>query len=187
MGIKKTAASFAHLLGISAKKAEEDEDKKRDGESDDEYAKRMEEKQEEEDAKKAEEDEEARRAEEEKEEEEKARKAKKAEEDEDDKEKAARKSERARCRAIFAAASAGSRPDMAAHLAFDTGMSSDEAVALLNVAASGSSARAGLGNRMASVSLPKVGTDGDSVQGANSASGVAAQIITAGKKRRGEV
>lgn len=189
MGIKKTAASFAHLLGISAKKAEEDEDKKRDDESDGEYAKRMEDKKVEEDeARKAEEDDDAaRKAEEEDEkEEEKARKAKKAEEDEDDKEKAARKSERARCRAIFSAAAAGSRPDMAAHLAFDTGMDAKAAIALLDVAAVGATARHGLGARMSTVALPRVGADAGSPVGASTAQGVAAQIIAAGKKRRNE-
>ena len=189
MTIKGTVASFAHLLGMSAKKAEEDDDKKRDDETDEEYAKRMEDKKEEEEqAKKAEEDKEAaRKAEEEKEEEEKAKKAKKAEEDEDEKQKAARKSERARCRAIFASASAGTRPDMAAHLAFDTDMDAKAAVALLNVAAAGGVVRPGLGSRMATVTLPKLGVDTGAPPGASTPEGAAAAIIAAGKKRRGEV
>jgi cobalamin biosynthesis protein CobT len=189
MTIKGKVASFAHLLGISAKKAEEDEDKKRDDETDEDYAKRMEDKKDkEEKAKKAEEDDDAARKaeEEEKQQEEDATKAKKAEEDEDDKEKAARKSERARCRTIFSAASAGSRPDMAAHLAFDTDMDAKDAVALLDVATAGATGRPGLGARMSNVSLPKVGADAGAIANSSSAQGTAAQIIAAGKKRRGE-
>ncbi len=188
MAIKGKVASFAHLLGISAKKAEEDEDKKRDDETDEEYAKRMEEEKDEkekaddgdDDAKKAEEDDKK------EDDTDSAKKAKKAEEDEDEKEKAARKSERARCRAIFASDAAGSRPDVAAHLAFDTDMDVKSAIALLDVAAVGNVIRPGLAHRMASVALPQIVSDA-ALPSANSAEGKASQIIAAGKKRRGEV
>lgn len=189
MAIKGKVASFAHLLGISAKKAEEDEDKKREDETDEEYAKRMEEEKDEKD--KAEDgDDDAKKAEEEKDKEEddsdSAEKVKKAEEDDDEKEKAARKSERARCRAIFSSEAAGSRPDVAAHLAFDTDMDASAAIKLLEVTAIGGAVRPGLAQRMASVALPRIGDDA-ALPSTNSAEGKASQIIAAGKKRRGEV
>ena len=199
MALKGKVATFAHLLGISAKAEEEDDKKKRDDETDDEYAKRMED---DEEAKKAEEEDKkeddsdsSKKAEDETDKDEKDKKAKKAkseddgevdEENDKEKEKAARKSERARCRAIFASEAAGSRPDVAAHLAFDTDMTIDAAVALLKVTASGQSARSGLSSRMSSVNLPSLGTDAAG-PAPGSAGSVAAGILAAGKKRRGEV
>lgn len=107
---------------------EEDEDKKRDGkkaeDEDDEDKKKRDgkakgkkaEDEDEEDAKKAEND------------------GEDDEDEEDDKKrdaKAVRKAERARCAAIFAHPSAAARPDFAAHLAFETGMSARSAKAML--------------------------------------------------------
>lgn len=51
--------------------------------------------------------------------------------------RAARKRERARCAAIFGSKSAGKRPDLAAHLAFNTGLPRREAIGLLKAAAAG--------------------------------------------------
>lgn len=108
-------------------------------------------------------------------------------EDDSDKEKAARKSERARCAAIFASPSAGSRPDMAAHLAFNTGMSSKAAVGMLDAIAAGSGAAPrGLASRMAGTSIPNVGASAPAGKQATGAAGAAQMIIDAGKKRRGE-
>jgi hypothetical protein len=189
---KITAAlGFAHLLGLPAASAsgpEEDEKKQRADESDDDYAKRMEgsdkdgdeEGDEKKDAKKAEDD---------KKDETKAEDDKKEQpDDEDDKEKAARKSERARCAAIFASSAAGARPDMAAHLAFNTDMSPSAAVDMLSAISAGSAAQPrGLASRMAAVNTPNVGASAPAGKGvAGGATGAAAMIIEAGKKRRGE-
>lgn len=183
--------SFAHLLGQPAgAKAEdgddEDDKKQRTDESDEDYAKRMEEEEEEEKKK-----EDARRAEEEEKEEKKkedeAKKAKKAEEDEDDKEKAARVNERARCAAIFKCAAAGTRPDVAAHLAFNTSMPSAEAISMLETFAIGGAPQpSSLASRMANVKTPNVGAGAAAAPAAGSDAAVTAQIIAAGKIRRGE-
>lgn len=107
--------------------------------------------------------------------------------DGDGKEKAARKSERARCAAIFAAPAAGTRPDMAAHLAFNTSMSAKAAIDMLGVAAAGSAPPArGLASRMANVAIPNVGAGAPAGKASTGAAGVAAMIIEAGKARRGE-
>ena len=180
--------SFAHLLGQPAgAKAEdggdEDDKKQRTDESDEDYAKRMEEEEEEEKKK-----EDARRAEEEeKKKEDEAKKAKKAEEDEDDKEKAARVNERARCAAIFKCAAAGTRPDVAAHLAFNTSMPSAEAIGMLETFAMGGAPQASsLASRMAGVKPQNVGAGAAAAPAAGSDAAVTAQIIAAGKIRRGE-
>lgn len=208
------ALPFAHLLGMAATaKAEGDEEMdRRDGESDEDYARRMEDKEDEEKeaeekakkakkAKKAEDadgDEDAQgvdesdedyaqRMEDKEEDEEKAKKAKKAEDDESDKEKAARRSERARCAAIFKCSAAGVRPDVAAHLAFSTSMSTAEAVSMLTtVAAGGAMQPRSLASRMAGVKTPNVGAGGVAAPAAGSSADVAAKIIAAGKVRRGE-
>lgn len=197
---KITAAlGFAHLLGLSAAAArvEDDEDKKqRADESDDDYAKRMEQdedkdgdEQDEKGAKKAEGgDDDAGDGDDDQ------SKAKgKAEGDnedeegeEDEKEKAARKSERARCAAIFASPVAGVRPDMAAHLAFNTDMSAKAAVEMLGAIAAGTAQPSNLASRMAGVKTPNVGASVPAAKQATGAAAAANLIIEAGKKRRGE-
>jgi hypothetical protein len=107
-------------------------------------------------------------------------------EDDSDKEKAARQSERARCAAIFASPAAATRPDMAAHLAFNTGMSSKAAVEMLGAIAAGGAAPRGLASRMASTSIPNVGASAPAGKQATGAASAASMIIEAGKKRRGE-
>jgi hypothetical protein len=135
MSTKTKAFSFAHLLsragfGAAEDKGgsdqnQDDERQQRDGESDDDYAKRMEElDRKDKDSDQADPD---------------------AEDDdvdpdaaeERDKEKAARGRERARCAAIFGSKAAGSRPDVAAHLAFNTSMSAREAIGMLGAFAAG--------------------------------------------------
>ena len=182
-GLMATTASFAHLLGLSAgtkpraeeseeertkreeqeredaKKAkggkgkpkaeggDEEKDKPDDqgeDESDEDYKKRKREEQEDEDAKKAEDDD---------------------ENDEDDaKAKAIRHRERSRCAAIFASPAAGRRPDLAAHFAFNTGMTRGTAISTLEIAAQGSAApspaaKAGLSDRMRRQPNPDLGED----------------------------
>ncbi|NUB12540.1 hypothetical protein GAY28_07335 [Azospirillum brasilense] len=101
--------------------------------------------------------------------------------------------ERARCAKIFGCAAAADRPDVAARLAFNTDMNPDAAVEVLTVAAEAggrqSSRRStALSDRMASVPNPKVGATAPQQQAADpkSPAAVAAAIIEAGKKRRGE-
>ena len=182
--------SFAHLLGQPAgAKAEdggdEDDKKQRTDESDEDYAKRMEEEEDEkkkEDARRAEEEEK-----EEKKKEEEAKKARKAEEDEDDKEKAARVNERARCASIFKSAAAATRPDVAAHRAFHTSRPSAEAISMLETFAIGGAPQpSSLASRMANVKTPNVGAGAAAAPAAGSDAAVTAQIIAAGKIRRGE-
>ncbi|MDE1901512.1 MAG: hypothetical protein KGI37_07710 [Alphaproteobacteria bacterium] len=216
MSKKNIAASFAHLLGRAPKaraeddKPEEQEDdrKQRADESDEDYARRMEEL----------DDEEARRAEDETDGGEdvedddkkgkKGKKGKKAEgddpkdEEDDDGEDgedemkgkgekaAARRRERARCAAIFAAPEAATRPDIAAHLAFNTAMPRKEAIGMLKTVAASdvkaASMRGALGSRMASVQLqPKVQATAQ-VDASLPADPKVRAIIDAGKRRRGE-
>ncbi|WP_317201476.1 hypothetical protein [Janthinobacterium sp.] len=181
-----SALPYAHLLGMSATKVEDDDGMKQGvDESDEDYAKRMEdeEKKKEEDAKKA------KKAEDEK----KKEDADKGDDDvdngdgDDKKEKAARQNERARCAAIFSCSAAGARPDMAAHLAFNTDMNAKAATDMLQAIAAGTPAAAGgLAQRMSAVKTPNVGSGAGASVDPSSPAGIAATIIAAGKARRGE-
>lgn len=181
------AASFAHLLGrptpAAASTKAEDEDMEEDEEA--KGAEDSDEEDESDDKKDA-----------------KAKKAKKAKEDDEDEtdaenddsdedgdddedtdkdgaKKAGRKAERARCAAIFGAKSAGTRPDLAAHLAFNTDLSAKAAVALLDAAAIGhqpTKGRRSLDERMSAVKTPNPGQDGGQAPDANTAEGLAAKM-----------
>lgn len=175
----KKAFSFAHLIGIGAARADDDQDdagddkderKQRDDESDEDYAKRMEEL----DKKEADDEDDDPDVE---------------DEDESDKEKAARASERARCATIFGSKAAASRPDFAAHLAFETDMSAKQAVGMLSAFAAGAPVAAkpkSLGSRMADVKVPNVGAGAPAGTAPNAAQSAADMIIAAGRARRGE-
>jgi hypothetical protein len=195
---KITAAlGFAHLLGLpaAAARAEEDDDKKqRPDESGEDYAKRMEgddkdgDEKDEKGAKKAEGgDDDAGDGDDQSKAKGKAEGDNEDEEgEEDDKEKAARKSERARCAAIFASPAAGVRPDMAAHLAFNTDLSAKAAVEMLGAFAAGAAQPSNLASRMSGVKTPNVGASAPAAKQATGAAAAANMIIEAGKKRRGE-
>lgn len=140
--------TFAHLIGLGkkARASEEDENKKvRKAKG-----RKAEEDERDEDA----EDDEDREDAEEQDDEKQGRKAKKAEGDDDDPDaeddedaegddedaedddenkdvKKGRRAERKRCARIFGSKAAAGRPDMAAHLAFNTRMSSSEAISTL--------------------------------------------------------
>jgi hypothetical protein len=192
IGKISAALGFAHLLGLpaAAARAEEDDkdDKKGPGaeDSDDEDAKRMD------DDKSGDDKDEkgakgkAAKDDEGDEEDEEDEDKDKAEGDESDKEKAARQSERARCAAIFASPAAATRPDMAAHLAFNTDMGAKAAVEMLGAIAAGGAAPRGLASRMAGVTIPNVGASAPAGKQATGAASAASMIIEAGKKRRGE-
>ncbi len=190
---------FAHLLGLARAEDKDEEKKQRPDESDEDYAKRMEEedKDKDPDGKKGKKGKKAEGDDEDKDKDKdpdgkKGKKAKDGDEDKDeerkDNEEAGRKAERARCAAIFHSAAAGVRPDVAAHLAFETDMPAAEAVSLLGSFANGTAkgARDGLAGRMAAVRTPNVGVDGGAAVDPSSPTAVAAAIVAAGKKRRGE-
>lgn len=142
---------FAHLLGLKKKAAEEDDDDKEkskkaksrraEDERDD-----KEEAEDDDDREDMEDDESDPDAEEDDEKDKTSKKGKKAksnraENDEDDADaedddenrdvKKGRRAERKRCAAIFGSKHATGRPDMAAHLAFNTQMSASEAISTL--------------------------------------------------------
>ncbi|VBM94984.1 hypothetical protein [Burkholderia pseudomallei] len=210
-----SAMPFAHYLGLSGAAAaveEDDERKQREGESDDDYAKRMEEMDEEEEkARKAEEEkkeEEAKRAEEEKRKEEEAKKAKRAEDEndvdgdgadaEDDEEEGARagraqgarQRERIRCAKIVAAGIKGGRVNQACVFAFDSSLTSAQAIAALGAAAldapKESARTTGLRERMSVVTPPNPGANGGAAPNANPASALANRIVAAGERARGK-
>lgn len=202
--MRKMAAvvPFAHLLGVHAesetdkddekkeeakradwaKKAESDDDRKqKDDESDDDYAKRME---------KMDDDEE---------DDKKAKKAKGEKDDdesegmEDDSEeaKAVRQSERARCARIIAHGIKNGCVSQAGVFAFDTSMTSTQAISALSASKLDSNAnRSGLGQRMAAVKVPNVGADSPSHIDPNNpqaaAKAIADRVIAAAAKARGE-
>lgn len=212
---RMSAMPFAHLLGlaVSAKAEGEDDDrKKKDDESDDDYAKRMEEKDKEEEAKRAEEEEKekeaARKAEEEEKEKEakRAKKAKRADDDgdddadmeaddEDDEEEGkragrasgARQRERIRCARIVAAGIAAGRVNQACAFAFDTKLTSAQAISALNAASLDAppTRGSGLRERMSVVQVANPGANtGTTVVNADPSKAAAASIIAAGERAR---
>lgn len=189
------ALPFAHLLGLSAARAEDDEMNQRAEESDEDYAKRMEEEDKKQRDGESDEDYAKRMEEEDKkqrdgESDEDYAKRMEGDDDgagDDEKEKAARVSERARCAAIFASPAAGIRPDMAAHLAFSTDMSSSEAVKMLSAFASGApAARKSLSSRMAAQTIPNPGASSGGGPAVSGPQAVAQQILAAAREARGE-
>jgi len=207
MSLKKKlagAAPFAHLLGLAARGArvesidddEEDPKKQREDESDEDYAKRMEEEEKDPNA----EDEDPDKGDKpdaddpDKDPEAEDEEDSEAEGEEDDagdgeskEKKDARRAERKRCAAILAYGVSHGCVKQSCVAAFDTRLSSREAVAMLSAGAQDHVAASGsrfLSRRMAGVRSPNPGAGGS---GAPSGSKAAAQmILAAGKKRRGE-
>src|SRR5260363_10105 len=169
-------AKFAHLAGIYPKRAQAEK------EAD---AKKLKRAEDEEDEKSAEDEEEdAEDAPDEKKDSRKAKRAKADEGKKEDAEARGRRLERARAQAIFASPAAGIRPEIAAQLAFQTSLPSDEAIALLASIAAGAPRRsADLAERMATIPSPNVGVEGAEPNGART---LAAHILAAGRKARGE-
>ena len=163
------ASAFAHLLGRdvrpSAARAEDDDDHKEDAaraeESDDD-----EDDDDKKDSKKS-----------------KKAKADDDEECEDDDDMAkGRKAERARwAKVLKSPAAAGGRVAAACEMLANTGMSAKAVIATLNALPVGSSAP-GLRERMSGVPKHDLGDDASSA----AKPGLAAQIVAAAKKRRGE-
>ncbi|HHW8957235.1 hypothetical protein [Morganella morganii] len=170
--------TFAHLIGLGkkARASEEDEDKKvRKAKG-----RKAEEGERDEDA----EDDEDREDAEEQDDEKQSRKAKKAEGDDDDPDaeddedaegddedaedddenkdvKKGRRAERKRCARIFGSKAAAGCPDMAAHLAFNTRMSSSEAISTLKAmgAVQPATQRASLDSRMRAEQQVRISPD----------------------------
>ncbi|KNZ90041.1 hypothetical protein [Morganella morganii] len=180
--------TFAHLIGLGkkARASEEDEDKKvrkakgRTAEEDER----------DEDA----EDDEDRENAEDQDDEKQGRKAKKAEDDDDDADaegdeedaeddnenkdvKKGRRAERKRCARIFGSKAAAGRPDMAAHLAFNTRMSSSEAISTLKAmgAVQPPTQRASLDSRMRAEQQVRISPDAQA-PAAGSAAALAQQM-----------
>lgn len=160
-------SKFAHLMGFKKKASEDEDDDKEKGkkaksrraeeERDDE-----EDAEEEDDREDMEDDDDSDPDAEEDDDKEKGKKAKSrraeedddadAEEDDENRDvKKGRRAERKRCAAIFGSKHAAGRPDMAAHLAFNTRMSASEAIgtlATMGAVAPVNSARVSLDSRM---------------------------------------
>ncbi|MEQ9852689.1 hypothetical protein ABRP57_09665 [Pectobacterium aroidearum] len=168
---------FAHLLGLKKKASEEEDDDKEKGKK--AKSRRAEEERDDEedaedddDREDMEDDDRDPDAEDDDDDKEKGKKAKsrRAEEDDEDAEedensdvKKGRRAERKRCAAIFGSKHAAGRPDMAAHLAFNTSMSASEAIdtlATMGAVAPVKSPRASLDERMQDEKV-RLGPDGD--------------------------
>lgn len=187
---KKTFASapFASLLGLGrargARAEQDDEDdkdkpdddrKQREGESDEDYARRMEERNREDDERDdvlengedpdAEKDDDG------------------DEKEKDPSKKAARAAERARCARIVAHGLRLGVARQACVFAFDTGMSSNAAIAALDAGRADQAppTRRTLSERMQGANVPNPGSGGGEVQMT-----LADKIVAAAKKRRGE-
>jgi len=183
--IAGATATFAHLLGrgaAAATRAEDKEEDKKDakgaGAEDDKDEDTDEERK---DAKAGDDGED----------DDPEAKAEDTDEDEDKKDKdakAARKAERARCRAIFASPHAAGRAHVAAQLAFDTDLTAAQAIGVLaSVGADDSRARPrGLAAAMATLDHPNPGAGDAAAVDPTDPKAVASLIIAAGKKRRGE-
>lgn len=183
--------TFAHLIGLGkkARASEEDEDKKvRKAKG-----RKAEEDERDEDA----EDDEDREGAEDRDDEKQGRKAKKAGGDDDDPDaeddedaegddedaedddenkdvKKGRRAERKRCARIFGSKAAAGRPDMAAHLAFNTRMSSSEAISTLKAmgAVQPATQRASLDSRMRAEQQVRISPDAQAP-----AAGTAAALV----------
>lgn len=183
--------TFAHLIGLGkkARASEEDEDKKvRKAKG-----RKAEEDERDEDA----EDDEDREGAEDQDDEKQGRKAKKAGGDDDDPDaeddedaegddedaedddenkdvKKGRRAERKRCARIFGSKAAAGRPDMAAHLAFNTRMSSSEAISTLKAmgAVQPATQRASLDSRMRAEQQVRISPDAQAP-----AAGTAAALV----------
>ncbi|HFD7740957.1 TPA: hypothetical protein ACF54C_004791 [Serratia marcescens] len=170
---------FAHLLGLK-KKASEEEDDDKEKSKKAKSRRAEEERDDEEDAEDDDdredmEDDDDREpdAEDDDDDKEKGKKAKSRRAEEDDEDagedenrdvKKGRRAERKRCAAIFGSKHAAGRPDMAAHLAFNTRMSAREAIetlATVGAVAPQPQGRKSLDARMRESEQARLGPDGD--------------------------
>ncbi|HGM5452839.1 TPA: hypothetical protein ACKPZ5_000748 [Serratia marcescens] len=169
---------FAHLLGLKKKASEEEDDdkeksKKAKSRRAEEDRDDEEDAEDDDDREDMEDDDREPDAEDNDDDKEKGKKAKsrRAEEDDEDAEedenrdvKKGRRAERKRCAAIFGSKHAAGRPDMAAHLAFNTRMSAREAIdtlATVGAVAPQPQGRKSLDARMRESEQARLGPDGE--------------------------
>jgi hypothetical protein len=123
----------------------------------------------------------------------KSKKVKKAEDEEDETDedepeaRAARARERARIDAIMNSSAAQRSPAAALHIAIHTSMPRYAAVKMLRAMVADMPKAGALRDRMASYANPDIGSGGDEAQGLDDPKALAARIILAGKRARGEV
>ncbi|MGC0122416.1 hypothetical protein CHI95_00085 [Providencia rettgeri] len=176
--------TFAHLIGRKAKATEEDDEKVRKAEEDerDEEAEG-----DDPDVEDHDDEKEGRKA--------KKAKSKKAEdededpdaEDEDENVKKGRRAEQKRCAQIFGSKAAAGRPDMAAHLAFNTSLSASEAISTLKALSSNlepQNNRRSLDARMREEEQVRLGQDTD-VAPKGSAEAVAQRMTSLYNRHKG--
>jgi hypothetical protein len=189
---------FAHLTGSNGKErmSENEQEEKEKSKKAKSRA------EEEEDEKDAEEDDPDAEGENDEKDEKKGKKAKKAESEEDDPDaeddnedepdaenedvKKGRRAERKRAASIFGSKYAASRPDMAAHLAFNTRLSASEAINTMKALGSGQSAtqRVSLDSRMQAAQQVRLGPDAQQ-PAKGSASAIAQQMADLYDANRG--
>ncbi|HBU8230924.1 TPA: hypothetical protein MDC20_001542 [Morganella morganii] len=189
--------TFAHLIGLGkkARASGEDEDKK--------VRKAKGRKAEDDEQDEGAEDDEDREGAEDQGDEKQGRKAKKAEDDDDDADaegdeddaesddenkdvKKGRRAERKRCARIFGSKAAAGRPDMAAHLAFNTRMSSSEAIGTMKAmgAVQPVTQRASLDSRMREEQQVRISPDAQA-PAAGSAAALAQQMTSLYNSNKG--
>lgn len=189
--------SFGHLLGRKAKATEDEEEKARKAKSrqteedeHDENDKDREDTEEQDDEKRSRKGKKAKTAEDDDPDaEDDEGDDQDAEDDEDNKEvKKGRRAERQRCSRIFSSQYAAGRPDMAAHLAFNTKLSSAEAINTLKMmdAVQPTTARVTLDSRMRAERQVRIAPDANQPV-SNSANAIASRMknlynTTKGKK-----
>jgi ABC-type Zn2+ transport system substrate-binding protein/surface adhesin len=125
----------------------------------------------------------------------KTKKQKKAEDEQDEEDDgeseahAARGREKARILAIMNSSAAQRSPTAALHVALHTSMPRHAAIKMLGAMIAGlpKNGRDTLYDRMASQNIPDIGADGGEAPGSNDPKTLAARIIRAGKKARGEL
>jgi hypothetical protein len=170
----------------------DDDDEKKSKAEDDKKDDEDEKKSKAEDDKKDDEDEKKSKAEDDKKDDEDEKKSKKSKSDDgdgDDPEARIRASERARIRAIAESEAGRANPDAAYELAIGTDMPAATAIALLRSIGPKSqpSSRESLRERMAETPQPDIGAgDANAAPAPGDRKALAAAIVQAGKKRRGE-
>ena len=98
--------------------------------------------------------------------------------------RAAQLRERARCARIFADPAAGLNPALAAQLAFNSDMTSAQAIAALKVGAA--APRRPLAERMASVHTPAIAPESQAQRASDDPAALAAGVMAAWRTARGE-
>lgn len=183
--------------GLKAKRAEweekaedEPERKQKAEESDEDYVKRMEEMDDAEEKAEGEDDDESAKGEESDERAEEEEDDERAE-DKDKEARATRRAERARCARIIAFGMTNKCEHQAAAFAFDTGMSAQAAISAMRGAMRDGKRAGSLASRMGGIDVPNAGPGapgaGEPRNAQSATAALAAEVIKAGQRRRGEI